>query len=284
MKQIIIAYVPVVHRGYLELFKKYPDAQIYIFGSDIISRFPQLRKDLRALNPNEIKRMLTATLALAEEVRILDWRDLDCFWRAKKNKLSIIMPGEDICRDLAEKYLPGIEIQFENVFLRYDKTRTLKEDLVDPDVVMSCDELDRHFMGIAVGESQKSEDWWRQVGAILVRKSYNGSQVILVRHNEHMPTSYSLYIQGDPRGNYSKGLNYEFSTAIHAEAGVIATAANWGISTHGLSLYTSTFPCPPCAKILALSGIENLYFRSGYSVLGGQELLKQHNIRIIQVK
>ncbi len=289
MKKIIIAYVPVVHRGYLELFQKYPDAFIYLLGLGIIGKFPRLKKDLRYLDPTDIRKMLGSVRGLEDRVFVIDWVHIEGLNRIGLTGLAsswpqLIMPDEDISHELAQKHLPSFKVTFEPTFLRYDKIKVQKEDPVHPDVIVSFDDLDRNFMGLALAESQKSEDWWRQVGAVAVKKDRGHYEVILARHNQHTPTTYSLYIYGDPRSNYSKGLNYEFSTAIHAEAGIVAEAANKGISLNSASLYVTTFPCPPCAKVLALTGIKKLFFQSGYSVLEGQELLKNNGIRIIQVK
>lgn len=282
IQDIIIAYVPIVHKGYIELFSKYPDAMIYILDNSFLGLFPWLRKDLRAMDPENICEMINAVIPSFNHVKTLNLKHLEIIKKPTSllgNKL-FVLPDEDISHELAEKFLFGCNVIFEPIFLRYDKIKTRKEDPVITDCEISYSELDRHFMSLAKAEAQKSEDWWRQVGAVLVKDE----TVILARHNTHLPTSYSLYIYGDPRGNYSRGLNYEFSTAIHAEAGIISEAANRGISTKGSYLYVKDFPCPPCTRVIALSGIEKLYFHSGYSVLEGKELLKTYDIEIIQVK
>jgi dCMP deaminase len=125
----------------------------------------------------------------------------------------------------------------------------------------------------------KSSDWWRHVGAVLVKDE----KIILSTFNTHVPSEQMPYVNGDPRSNFSKGVHLELSTAIHAEARLIAQAAKEGVSLDGASLYVTTFPCPPCAKLVAYAGIKKLYFDEGYGVLDGEQILKQQGVEIVQV-
>jgi dCMP deaminase len=88
---------------------------------------------------------------------------------------------------------------------------------------------------------------------------------------------------GDPRSNFYKGVGFELSTATHAEARLIAQAARDGTSTEGAVMYVTDFPCPPCAKLIAAAGISRLYFRSGYAVLDGQQVLESAGVDLIQI-
>ena len=92
--------------------------------------------------------------------------------------------------------------------------------------------------------------------------------------NEHHPHRLSAYVAGDPRSNFTKGVGYELSTATHAEARLIAEAAREGRATAGAEMYVTDFPCPPCAKLIANAGVAKLYFREGYAVLDGQDVLE----------
>jgi dCMP deaminase len=48
-------------------------------------------------------------------------------------------------------------------------------------------------------------------------------------------------------------------------------------------MYVTDFPCPPCAKLIAGAGIAKLYFRSGYAVLDGQEVLEAAGVELLKV-
>jgi dCMP deaminase len=129
-------------------------------------------------------------------------------------------------------------------------------------------------------EAGKSSDWWRHVASAIVKDG----KVLLVAHNHHIPSAQTPYIQGDPRSDFQKGVNLELSTAIHSEASLIAQAAEKGISLRGASVYVTTFPCPPCAKLIAYSGIKKVYYSSGYGVLDGESVLKVKGVEIIFVE
>jgi dCMP deaminase len=101
--------------------------------------------------------------------------------------------------------------------------------------------------------------------------------------NEHNPHPLSAYAVGDPRANFSQGVHLELSTATHAEARLIAQAARDGVSTKSAVMYVTDFPCPPCAKLIAAAGIAKLYFRTGYAVLDGEDVLAAAGIEVIQV-
>jgi dCMP deaminase len=64
----------------------------------------------------------------------------------------------------------------------------------------------------------------------------------------------------------------------------VAEAAAKGVSLEGGSLYVNIFPCPPCAKLIAYSGIKNLYYSGGYGALDGESVLKAKGVKIIYIK
>ncbi len=130
-----------------------------------------------------------------------------------------------------------------------------------------------------VQESEKAVDWWRQVGAALVK---NG-KVLYVTHNEHKPEKEMPNILGDTRALFKRGVNIEYVTSAHAEVVAIAEAAKRGIATEGAELYVTDFPCPYCARLVASAGIKKLYFMKGYAVLKGDEYLKEAGVELIHV-
>ena len=48
-------------------------------------------------------------------------------------------------------------------------------------------------------------------------------------------------------------------------------------------MYMTDFPCPPCAKLIAGAGVAKLYFREGYAVLDGRDVLEAAGVEIVQV-
>ena len=132
----------------------------------------------------------------------------------------------------------------------------------------------------AFSETEKSSDWWRQIAAIAVKDK----KVLLKAHNHHMPTDFHLSVNGDPRSNFDAGQHGEIYTSIHAEAEVVAKAAEQGLSLKGVSLYSTTFPCPNCARLIAQTGIKKVYYSRGYSLLDAERILEHFGIEIILVQ
>lgn len=56
----------------------------------------------------------------------------------------------------------------------------------------------------------------------------------------------------------------EFTRCLHAEQASIINAARTGISTQGAALFTTTFPCHECAKIIVGAGIEEVFYIDPY--------------------
>jgi dCMP deaminase len=108
-------------------------------------------------------------------------------------------------------------------------------------------------------------------------------QILAVAHNEHRPTEYSPYVDGDPRNEFSRGVHSELSTAIHAEAAIVARAARTGLGLDGADLYVSTFPCPGCARLVAEAGFRRVYFAGPYAVLDGDAVLRAAGVELFWV-
>jgi dCMP deaminase len=253
----LVAYVPVLHEGYRRFFEKNAEAkELYIFGPEILAEFSWLAKEIRQLDP-ELMRTAIESLGIFEKVTVLTIAGAESL---NKAGLEIILPDEDVSRTLATNYLSNASVTFDTIFLRWDKRRTVMKDL-------------------AV-EAERSSDFWRHVGAAIVKDE----EVLFVAHNQHLPSEHSPYVHGDPRNNFHKGGHIEISTAFHAEVSLIAEAARKGIALEGADMYVTVFPCPPCAKAIAFSGIKNLYYENGYSVLDGEDVLKGRGIKIWRVE
>src|SRR3989344_5652711 len=190
------------------------------------------------------------------------------------------MPDEDVIKSLAQSYFSEREIVWDTIFLRWDKHKVMEEKPVEADQKISRVQFDREVISKLKTEAEKSSDWWRRIASAVIKKG----EIILLAHNEHLPSAHSPYAHGDPRNTLHKGVGIEYSSIIHSEARVVAEAARRGISLSGLSLYASTFPCPPCAKQIAFSGIKKLYYSGGYSILDQETILKSQGVEIIFVE
>lgn len=278
----VCVYIPVLHRGYMNFLKKYQDAeQFFVFDGDVIAEFDWLCKDIRSLSPAEVVAGLGAVLkedGLKVPVRLLPLEQL--LQMSEQDNLRIVMPDEDMTRTIAERYLASAEVMFDTVFLRWEKNNTLQEQDVQPDQTLPLDDFHHQMMSYASALREQSADWWRQVGAVLVQDG----EILLAAYNQHVPDQYQTLFQGDPRGNFKKGQFIELTTAMHAEAAVIAEAARRGTSLDGVELYVTTFPCPNCAKLIAYSGIQKIYFQEGYSMVDGESILKEKGVEIVEVR
>lgn len=78
-------------------------------------------------------------------------------------------------------------------------------------------------------------------------------------------------------------MNIELSTALHAEAAIIAGAAKDGISLSGTDLYVSTFPCPGCARLVTAAGVARCFYAGGYSMLDGERIFDEGGVQLIFV-
>lgn len=269
----IVAFVPAIHKGYIELFRKYPGT-LYLLGSSFVPDVPYIERDLRTPDFVDLKNILKSidcgdVYELTPETVASIPRDV-----------ILVMPDDSVTRTIAEKYFSDREVQFDSVFLRWNKQITKTEMIVAPDRIISEEERDREFIKEAQAYAKQSSDWWRQIGAVCAKEG----KVLVAGYNRHLPSDFNLDTYGDPRSSFDAGESFEISTAIHCEATLVAHAARKGISLEGTSLYVTTFTCPVCAKLVAEAGIKKVYYKSGYSLLDAETILKSFGVEIILVQ
>jgi dCMP deaminase len=275
MEQTVIAYIPALHKGYIDFFKKYPGT-LYLLDSDLVLEVPRLERDIRAIGAEEMQKLISS-LNIFKIVKVLSKKNLEI---EKKKFKNIVMPDEDVSHVFAEKYLSGLNTNYVTTFLRWDKHSALKDTIKpNPDRLVSEVEFDKEMIKKASLEAEKSSDWWRQIGVLVVKDG----KVIFTGHNKPLPSEGVHNIFGDPRSNFDYGVSFELSKFLHAEAGVIAEAAKRGVSLDGAIMYVTTFPCPVCAKSIAVSGVKKVFYREGYSLLDAEDILKSYGVEIIQV-
>jgi len=255
----------VLHSGYLEFLDRHADAAPpLVLGASFVADFPVLRKEIRALPPERAAALVGGVVVEREDLPGVVTGDL-------------VVPDEEIMRDLVARY--GLKATFERTFLRWDRSWSLAGRPAEFAGTVSAAEVDRRFAGLASSEAARSSDWWRQVGAVAVRDGV----VLGQAHNEHKPTEYAPYLDGDPRNDFSRGVRIDLSTALHAEAGVVARAAADGVPLRGADLYVTTFPCPGCARLVAAAGFARCWFLDPYAVLHGDEILRAGGVALIRV-
>jgi dCMP deaminase len=268
MKQVLL-YLPVVHAGHQAFFARHPDAdEVLLLGRGFSDSFKSLAKDIRALPPDRAAQFLRLLLP-GVRVRVVQPDELAGALRAGG---TLVLPDEDVTRALAAQYQLGAgrELVFDRTFLRWDREWSQAQRPPAADATVGLAELPPWLVARAAELAGRSSDWWRQVGAI----AWRGQQVLGEAWNRHCPTEYAPYTDGDPRDGFSRGVRPDLSTAIHAEASLIARAARDGTTLDGADLYVTTFPCPACARLIAAAGFRRCYFSGGYSLLDGDAILR----------
>jgi dCMP deaminase len=275
MSQGAVAYVPVLHEGYWRFLERHASGRpFYVIGRELYADYRPLAKDVRALEPGLVAAAVRSW-DVCSSVEVLDVAGAE---RLAASGASLVLPAEDVSYQLVERFFSRSPVRYDTVFLRWDKTRTVQ--LLEPRVSrqVGVEEALADVGVAAEAAALDSVDWWRQVGAAI--RFADGT--VRAVANEHGPNRLSAYAVGDPRSNFYKGVELELSTATHAEARLIAEAARDGLSTRGAVVYVTDFPCPPCAKLLAAASIERLYFRTGYAVLDGSDVLEDAGIEVVQ--
>jgi dCMP deaminase len=206
-------------------------------------------------------------------------------WVLEYEELLALNPGELITADEAlsrkviEKYFPKAETIYDGtVFLRYDENNVKTQKPVNFDRQSDLT-FDRAMMVFASRLADKSSDWWRHVGAVLVKDGL----MIAHAHNEPVLSPHMPYVLGNPRDYIPAGTLSHFSDTLHSEKGVFAQLLMDGVSTRGADLYVSVFPCPDCAKLIAYSGIKRCFFGSGHASLDGEQTLKGKGVELVYV-
>jgi dCMP deaminase len=274
--EVVVAYVPVLHEGYRRFLEAHGRGRaLHVIGPQLYEDYRPLAKDIRALDASLVAASIGAW-AICSAVSVLDVAGAE---RLALDAPAITMPAEDVSYQVAERFFARCPVRYDTVFLRWDKTRTVQ--LLRPEDLprVPAEEALADIVGAAEAEAARSLDWWRQVGAAM--RFPDGR--VAAAANEHHPHPLSPYAAGDPRSNFYKGVHLELGTAVHAEARLIAQAARDGTATAGAVMYVTDFPCPPCAKLIAGAGIARLYFRSGYAVLDGRDVLESAGVELVQL-
>ena len=270
---ILILSMPVLHQGYLDMFGRLDGAvgKTYLLDDDLVRNLSEYGPDIAALPSATLVGILNGLGY--PDVSILKESDV-----AHIGSETIILVNEQVSRSFHEKYLPDADVRWENAFLRWDRDKVLSADHTDVTIVSDMDA--ERFMDEAYAEGEKSGDWWRQVGAVLVKDG----EIVLRGYNAGVPDDHEPYKRGSVRDFLEPGERPDLAPTIHAEQSIIATAARKGIALEGAALYVTHFPCSVCAKLISRSGIRACYFGEGSSNLDGKAAMESAGIGIFLVK
>lgn len=272
----IFAYIPVIHTNTLTFLEVYVGLPILLLDNEVgKNENVYLERDARAL---------TATL-IAKELTVHGYTDVTVVKPEDMAEVflqydSLIVPEDEIVDFFLKKYAPETQIEKVNTFLRWTQKLSIAEYSIPEDRTISHGDFENATLAILEKEAEKSPDWWRQIGAAIVKEG----EIVALAYNAHFPSQHALTINGDPRSNFDAGQGAGIYTSIHAEASVLAKAARLGIAVLGADVFVTTFPCPSCARSLVEAGVARVLYKKGYSLLDAEEILKGSGVEIILVK
>lgn len=268
MAEFLLAYIPVIHRGYLDWFQRHPHATILVADSETLRVVDWLRKDIRAMQADEAARLLRGLLV--QKVLIASPAYL-----AELKPERFFVADDEVGRALAVSYLTGKSVTFENVFLMRDSQSVTSQVPIVLDRQMSLTEM----MALALDLATLSSNWWRRVGAV----AFRDGRPLLTAFNHQLPSEYEPYLSGDSRTPFKKGIHIELTTDQHAEAAIVAAAARRGISLEDAELGVTTFPCLHCSKLVTEAGFKACYFRDEYSNRDAELILRSAGVELVQI-
>ncbi|MGV9197619.1 MAG: deoxycytidylate deaminase [Promethearchaeia archaeon] len=142
---------------------------------------------------------------------------------------------------------------------------------------------DEYFMQLAEVVSKRSTCLKRNVGAVLVKDAH----IISTGYNGAPSGFKHCTPETCVRQELKSGERPELCRGVHAEINCIIQAAIHGTSIEGdTTLYSTTFPCMNCLKLLINSGIKRLVYKDGYNMQNEikQDLLKESDLIVQRYK
>ena len=230
-------------------------AEILLLGNGFTADYPSLAKDIRAL-PRGTGRPTTSVSCSGDaSIRVVEPGDL----AGAVTGDPLVLPDEEVMRDIADRYGLGAgrSLVFDRTFLRWDRDWATAKAPVNFDGEITAAELPRELLGRAQALAGRSSDWWRQVGAVAARGG-PGARLCLE------PPSADRVRPLPRRGSEGRVRARHPGGPVHGDPrrGVPdRRAARDGTSLAGADLYTTTFPCPACARLIAEAGFAPLLLR-----------------------
>lgn len=120
---------------------------------------------------------------------------------------------------------------------------------------------DQYFMGIAIAVRERADCKGQKVGAVIVLKDriistgYNGTPEKMVNCSD------GGCVRCENRGRvYASGTAYDLCICVHAEQNALLSAARFGISVQGATVYSTTQPCFGCLKEMLQAKISHIFY------------------------
>ncbi len=266
----VVAYIPVLHEGYRRFLQAHPHP-VHLIGPELYTDYRPLAKDIRALSAEEVA---PALAAWGHEVHVLDAaaaREL----AAQQPQLTL--PAEDVSYQVVERYFPRAEVLYDTAFLRWDKPRVVSL------LATAAGPGDRRATTSRRSPRPRREQQHRLLAPGRrrdpLRRRHARSDA------QRAPPAPSVRLRR--RRPALELLPGRAPGAEHRDARGGAPdrrrRARPDASTQGAELYVTDFPCPPCAKLIAAGGIARVYYRTGYAVLDGEDVLGAAGVEIVKI-
>jgi len=137
---------------------------------------------------------------------------------------------------------------------------------------------DEYFLRITHEVAQRSTCLRRKVGAILVSDKY-----ILATGYNGVPRGLAHCAERGclrAKHNVPSGERHELCRGLHAEMNAFLQAATHGIKLANATLYSTTYPCVLCAKMLINGGVVRVVTTSDYPDKLAKEMLAEAEIPV----
>ncbi|MEO5627594.1 MAG: deaminase [Candidatus Saccharimonadales bacterium] len=125
---------------------------------------------------------------------------------------------------------------------------------------------DEQLLKLAQAAAKLSYDYNFQTGAVLSIKHKNAYKPLAAVHNKVVPfETYAMHNGALREKHLSPTHDLNHYDTIHAEAQLILWAQENRQSLKGTTLHINLLPCPPCARMLSQSGIDEVVYSLDHS-------------------
>jgi dCMP deaminase len=148
-------------------------------------------------------------------------------------------------------------------------------------VATALGRIDRreYFMGIALAVRERADCRGQKVGAVIVVEDrivstgYNGTPTKMVNCSDGGCVRCL-----NREKKYPSGTGYDLCICVHAEQNAIISAARFGISIQGATVYTTTQPCFGCLKEMLQARVRCVYYIHPWTSPRDEDQERQYRI------
>jgi dCMP deaminase len=129
--------------------------------------------------------------------------------------------------------------------------------------------------------------WMKQAFLYASRSTCDRRHVgcVVVRQNRLISAGYNGSLPGLPHCDEAGHLFLEGRSGCqrtsHAEANAVAQAARMGHPTEGAEAYVTTLPCLSCFKLLAMAGVNRVYYAEDYREEYAHQLAEEAGVALV---